>query len=96
MKKTYENGLAWGVNAELPGTEIVSHGGGTGGYESFVGFDKVRRHGVVVLFNGRRVIDVDDLGNFLLKSEWGPDVGQWKSRPAAKFPSCSSGMTQSS
>ncbi|MDB6125003.1 MAG: hypothetical protein JWQ71_3996 [Pedosphaera sp.] len=71
MKKTYENGLAWGVNSELPGTEIISHGGGTGGYESFVGFDKVRRHGVVVLFNGRRVIDVDDLGKFLLKSEWG-------------------------
>src|SRR5205085_1855859 len=61
------------VNSDLPGTEIVSHGGGTGGYESFVGFDKVRRHGVVVLFNGRRVIDVDDLGKFLLKSEWGSD-----------------------
>ncbi|MDB6064835.1 MAG: beta-lactamase [Pedosphaera sp.] len=73
MKKTYENGLAWGVNSELPGTEIISHGGGTGGYQSFVGFDKVRRHGVVVLFNGRRVVDVDDLGKFLLKSEWGSD-----------------------
>ncbi|MGO8697519.1 MAG: alpha/beta fold hydrolase [Limisphaerales bacterium] len=73
MKKTYEKGLAWGVNSELPGTEIISHGGSTGGYQSFVGFDKVRRHGVVVLFNGRRVIDVSDLGKFLLRSEWGSD-----------------------
>ncbi len=71
MKKTYENGLAWFSNAEQSGTRIISHGGGTGGSQSFVGFDVTRRRGVVVLFNGRRVIDVESLGMFLLKNEWG-------------------------
>jgi len=70
MKKTCENGLAWFSNSEQPGTKIISHGGGAGGSQSFVGFDPTRRRGVVVLFNGRRVIDVEALGMFLLKNEW--------------------------
>ena len=36
-----------------PGSEILGHGGGTAGFSSFVGFDKLRRRGVVVLSNQR-------------------------------------------
>jgi CubicO group peptidase (beta-lactamase class C family) len=86
MEKTYKNGLAWSVNSAQPGTKIVSHGGGTGGYQSFVGFDKVRRHGVVILFNGRRVIDLDGLGNFLLKSDWRPDHGPMEIKISNQVP----------
>jgi hypothetical protein len=73
MRRTYENGLAWSVNSGQPGTRIISHGGGTGGYQSFVGFDEMGRRGVVVLSSGRRIIDVGELGNFLLKNAWQSD-----------------------
>ncbi len=73
MKKTHQAGLAWFVSSEQPGSKIIRHGGGTGGAQSFVGFDAVGRRGVVVLFNARRVIEVQDLGMFLLKNEWQSD-----------------------
>jgi hypothetical protein len=41
-----------------------------------VGFDETGRRGAVVLFGGRRIIDVDDLGNFLLRN-----AGQSGQRP---------------
>lgn len=72
MKKTHQAGLAWFVSSES-GTRIIRHGGGTGGAQSFVGFDAARRRGVVILFNARRVIDVESLGMFLLKNEWKSD-----------------------
>lgn len=72
MKKTHQAGLAWFVSSES-GTKIIRHGGGTGGAQSFVGFDAARRRGVVILFNARRVIDVGGLGRFLLNSEWQSD-----------------------
>jgi hypothetical protein len=42
------------AQSEEPGTKIISHGGGTGGAQSFVGFDAARRRGVVILFNARQ------------------------------------------
>jgi D-alanyl-D-alanine-carboxypeptidase/D-alanyl-D-alanine-endopeptidase len=56
-------GLAWHLFSRPVGT-IVWHNGGTGGYRSYLGFDPVRRLGVVVLSN----IDasVDDIGIHLL------------------------------
>jgi D-alanyl-D-alanine-carboxypeptidase/D-alanyl-D-alanine-endopeptidase len=56
-------GLAWHLFSRPVGT-IVWHNGGTGGYRSYLGFDPVRRLGVVVLSN----IDasVDDIGVHLL------------------------------
>jgi CubicO group peptidase (beta-lactamase class C family) len=36
-----------------PGTELLGHGGGTGGYSAFIGFDTKKRRGVVVLLNQR-------------------------------------------
>ncbi|MEQ1824837.1 MAG: serine hydrolase [Pirellula sp.] len=46
------------------GREIVWHNGQTGGYHSFIGFDKNRGVGVVVLAN--TAVDVDDIGLHLL------------------------------
>jgi D-alanyl-D-alanine-carboxypeptidase/D-alanyl-D-alanine-endopeptidase len=43
-------GLAWRVQAR-DGRTIVSHGGGTGGFNTFMGFDPERRTGVVMLTN---------------------------------------------
>lgn len=56
-------GLAWHILARPLGN-IVWHNGGTGGYRTFIGFDPVRRLGVVVLSN----VDasVDDIGFHLL------------------------------
>jgi CubicO group peptidase (beta-lactamase class C family) len=71
MKTTHELGLGWFVERDRHGVVgIISHGGGTGGFRSFTGFDKKRRRGVVVLANVVRAIDVDRLGKFLLRCEW--------------------------
>jgi len=34
-----------------PGMELLGHGGATGGYSAFIGFDKKQRRGVAVLSN---------------------------------------------
>jgi CubicO group peptidase (beta-lactamase class C family) len=57
-------GLAWHVLSRPVG-KIVWHNGGTGGYRSFIGFDPVRRIGVVVLCNNGNE-NVDDIGFHLL------------------------------
>ncbi len=57
-------GLAWHVLSR-PAGKIVWHNGGTGGYRSFIGFDPVRRIGVVVLCNNGNE-NVDDIGFHLL------------------------------
>jgi CubicO group peptidase (beta-lactamase class C family) len=56
-------GLGWHV-LERSGRRITWHNGQTGGYHSFVGLDRERRMGVVVLANVGR--DVDDIGFHLL------------------------------
>jgi CubicO group peptidase (beta-lactamase class C family) len=45
--------------------KIVWHNGGTGGYRSFIGFDPVRRIGVVVLCNNGNE-NYDEIGFHLL------------------------------
>lgn len=60
-------GLAWLVAAPPPPmSEVVWHNGGTGGFRSFVGFDRTRRVGVVVLSNSGVEAGVDDIGSHLL------------------------------
>ena len=54
--ETMRVGLAWVTTDK----GIVWHGGGTGGYRSFLGFTADRRHGVVILTN--TAVDVEDLG----------------------------------
>ena len=50
------------------GSEIISHGGTTGGQKAYIGFDKKLRRGVVVLANRKDLFDqaVPSLGAFLL------------------------------
>jgi CubicO group peptidase (beta-lactamase class C family) len=56
-------GLGWHILAR-PAGNIVWHNGGTGGYRTFIGFDPVRRVGVVALSN--LDASVDDIGYHLL------------------------------
>src|ERR1035441_6475414 len=53
-------GLGWAIQ---PKSSLVWHNGGTGGYRSWIGFNKKTRSGVVVLSNSE--IAVDDLGAML-------------------------------
>lgn len=62
-----EVGLGWIIQKKFE-TEIVWHNGGTGGYHSFIGFDKKKRRGVVVLSNSTN--DIDDIGLHLLESQY--------------------------
>jgi CubicO group peptidase (beta-lactamase class C family) len=38
-----------------PGTDLLGHAGGTGGCSTFIAFDRLQRHGVVVLSNQRTI-----------------------------------------
>ena len=58
-------GLAWLVRRSSD-TEFVWHNGQTGGYRSFIGFERRRGRGVVILHNG--VTNTDDIGFHLLDS----------------------------
>lgn len=63
-------GLGWLVaSPPAPMHEVVWHNGGTGGFRSFVGFDRERRIGVVVLSNAGTAAGVDDIGMRLLNKE---------------------------
>jgi len=62
-----EVGLGWHILKKFD-TEIIWHNGGTGGYHSFIGFDKSRRRGVVVLSNSTN--DIDDIGRHLLENQY--------------------------
>jgi serine-type D-Ala-D-Ala carboxypeptidase/endopeptidase len=44
-------GLAWHIWTLKNGQVVHWHNGGTGGYMSFIGFDKVRQTGIVILSN---------------------------------------------
>jgi D-alanyl-D-alanine-carboxypeptidase/D-alanyl-D-alanine-endopeptidase len=57
-------GLGWGIR-ELDGRRILTHGGGTAGYSTMVGFDPVIGVGVVMLTNTGGF--GDDLGSDLLR-----------------------------
>ncbi len=60
-------GLCWVILRQFD-TEIVCHNGQTGGYHAFVGFDKSKRKGVVVLSNSAN--NIDDIGLHLLESQY--------------------------
>ena len=56
--------LGWLINTRFPDCPIIWHNGGTGGFHSFIGLDKVGRKAVIVLTNG--VQSIDDIGFHLL------------------------------
>jgi CubicO group peptidase (beta-lactamase class C family) len=60
-------GLGWEIVRKHP-PPVILHAGGTGGYASFIGFDKAARKGVVVLSNTSN--DVHDIGLHLLNPQY--------------------------
>jgi CubicO group peptidase (beta-lactamase class C family) len=60
-----EIALGWHILTR-DGHEIVWHNGGTGGFRSFIAFEKKTGAGVVVLSNAETTAGVDDLGQHLL------------------------------
>ncbi len=76
-------GLGWLVSAGNS-NEIIWHNGGTGGYRSWIGFDKKTRVGIVVLSNAGTPTGVDDIGRHLLDGSF----------PLAKPPSPPSQHTE--
>jgi CubicO group peptidase (beta-lactamase class C family) len=64
-----EIALGWHVSKTPAGQEIVWHNGGTGGYRTFIGFDRAKQAAVVVLSNMSTSGGVDDIGRHLLDPE---------------------------
>ena len=67
-------GLGWHILTR-DGHEIVWHNGGTGGFRSFIAFERKTGIGVVVLSNAETLAGVDDIGQHLLDSNaplWQP------------------------
>ena len=62
-----EIGLGWHI-LKKHDSEIIWHNGGTGGYRSFLGFDKAKGLGVIVLSNSTN--DIDDIGRHLLNPKF--------------------------
>ncbi len=60
-----EIALGWHVTTTKT-SQHVWHNGGTGGYQSYVGFDPKTKVGVVVLSNAATLLRIDDLGQHLL------------------------------
>jgi serine-type D-Ala-D-Ala carboxypeptidase/endopeptidase len=79
--------LGWHISSSN-GKTIVWHNGGTGGYRSFLAFDRAARTGIVVLANAGTVAGPDDIGRHLLDSNspllaaGSPALAQQKSRTA--------------
>jgi CubicO group peptidase (beta-lactamase class C family) len=44
-------GLAWHIWTLQNGQAVYWHNGGTGGYISFIGFDKLKQTGIIILSN---------------------------------------------
>jgi serine-type D-Ala-D-Ala carboxypeptidase/endopeptidase len=79
--KAGQIGLGWHIRRG-DDVEIVWHNGGTGGFHSFVGFDKKRRIGVVVLHNS--AASIDDLGFHLLNGQFALAPAKPPARPRAE------------
>ncbi len=60
-----EETLGWEA-VQSPAGEIVSHGGGTGGFHTYIAFNPKTRVGVVVLTNAETVMGADDIALHIL------------------------------
>jgi serine-type D-Ala-D-Ala carboxypeptidase/endopeptidase len=76
-KTEFEIALGWGILGE-----ITWHNGGTGGFQSFIGYDPSARVGVVALSNAFTLTGVDDIAMHLLNPK-APlaDLDQHKGTP---------------
>lgn len=53
--------------SDQSGMELLGHAGGTGGYHTFIGFDKQHGRGVVVLSNQQGIVESEPIGWLLLE-----------------------------
>ena len=63
---SFKIGLAWRLEPQKDGMEIVWHGGASYGSRTFTGFDPKSRAGVVVLSNYNSGSGIDDIGRHVL------------------------------
>jgi CubicO group peptidase (beta-lactamase class C family) len=66
---TRQTALGWDVLVLAPGYEFIFKDGATGGYRSFIGWDRSTRTGVVVLTNAAATAGIADIGMHLLNPE---------------------------
>jgi serine-type D-Ala-D-Ala carboxypeptidase/endopeptidase len=68
--ETLSMGLAWHISTLPNGQILYWHNGGTGGYTSFIGFDKTKQTGVAILSNygdaANNDFSVDEMGITIL------------------------------
>jgi len=58
------------------GMQLLGHAGGTGGYHTFIGFDKEHGRGVVVLSNQQGIVESEPLGWLVLEGiTLTPEIG---------------------
>lgn len=62
-------GLAW-ITTAIGGRALTWHNGGTGGFDSFIGFDAAAGRGVAVLTNSTHTRRLDAAGMSVLSSVW--------------------------
>jgi CubicO group peptidase (beta-lactamase class C family) len=62
-------GLGWFITTKFD-DEIVWHDGGTGGYQSFIGYSTRSHRGVVVLSNAQTQAGINDIGRHLLNGNF--------------------------
>jgi CubicO group peptidase (beta-lactamase class C family) len=75
----FEVGYGWRIQTKH-GSTIVWHGGSTGGYRCYIGFDPKARVGVIILSN-IQVPFVDDLGPYLLNQNYELKYPYWTGPP---------------
>ena len=80
--KTGQIGLAWHIRSGQD-IEVIWHNGGTGGFHSFVAFDKKRRTAVVVLHNS--AANIDDVGFHLIDAQFPLAVAKPPAKPRTEI-----------
>lgn len=73
-------GLGW-MLLDAPDSQIAWHNGGTGGFNSFIGFDRTSKRASLVLSNALTLTGIEDIG-FHLIDEKAPLAPQPKPRTA--------------
>jgi CubicO group peptidase (beta-lactamase class C family) len=61
-------GMAWYIIELEDGQVVTNHGGGTGGYVSYLGFNRSQSSGVIFLLNCRIEGDVYVIGQEMMKA----------------------------
>lgn len=76
-------GLGW-MLLDGPDGQIIWHNGGTGGFNSFMGFDRTSKKAALVLSNARTLTGIEDIGFHLIDAK-APLTPQPKPRAAVEI-----------